>query len=365
MNFPGLDPVWSLGHHAAHATRLLRTWSLAETRTALDRGEKVLVVATTALGDSLLTTPLLETLSQHLGRERVSLLVKAPYADLYRDDPRLHRVFAVRGKYRWENLRAELRADPHRIALLANPTEPDMIPYLWWSGVRGFLRYRSRWTRFSEWIANDTMLRRPGSADYATGHAIENNLAMAEALGLAPTTHRLALPHLQAGTSPRLPRVLIHPGASRANKRWPVERWAHLADAIIAKFNVEILLTGDASEKPLAEAVQAALPSPARTRVAAGEFSLHQLAQAQADSLAFLSGDTGPYHLALAVGCPTVTLFAPTDRGSSTEACGPHQADPLLHRAIQTARFGDAVETLSFEQMWAEVDSLLRIASAS
>ena len=42
------------------------------------------------------------------------------------------------------------------------------------------------------------MLRRPGAPDYATGHAIENNLAMAKALGMEPTTHRLALPHLRA-----------------------------------------------------------------------------------------------------------------------------------------------------------------------
>jgi ADP-heptose:LPS heptosyltransferase len=140
----------------------------------------VLVVATTALGDSLLTTPLIETLAQHLGPSRVSFLVRAPYAELFRGDPRLHRVFTVRGKYRWENLRAELRTDPHRIALLANLTEPDLIPYLGWCGVRGFLRYRSRWTRYPRWIANDAMLRRPAEADYATGHAIENNLAMAE-----------------------------------------------------------------------------------------------------------------------------------------------------------------------------------------
>src|SRR5471030_2189524 len=123
MNFPGLDLAWTYGHHAGHALRLMRTWSLAETRAGVDRGEKILVVATTALGDSLLTTPLIETLSQRLGRERVSLLVKAPYAELYEQDPRLHRVFTVRGKYRWAGLQEKLAEDPHRIALIANLTE--------------------------------------------------------------------------------------------------------------------------------------------------------------------------------------------------------------------------------------------------
>ena len=63
--------------------------------------------------------------------------------------------------------------------MLANMTEPDLIPFLWRCGVRGFLRYRTRWTRYPRWIANALMLRRPRAPDYATGHAIENNLAMA------------------------------------------------------------------------------------------------------------------------------------------------------------------------------------------
>jgi ADP-heptose:LPS heptosyltransferase len=363
MNFPGLDPAWSLFHHATHAVGVTPTWSLEETREAVGRGEKVLVVATTALGDSLLTTPLVETLAQQLGPGRVSLLVRAPYVELYRNDPRLHRVFAVRGKYRWENLRKELKGDPHRIALLANMTEPDLVPGLWWSGVRGFLRYRSRWTRYPRWMANGEMLRRPGSADYATGHAIENNLAMAEALGLAAATHRLSLPHLRAKVGGRGPYVLIHPGASRENKRWPVEHWARLGDAVSAAFKCTVAFTGDRKELRLAETVAGKMLSSAQ--ILAGKWPrLVGLAHMQSRSLAFLSGDTGPYHLALAVGCPTVTLFAPTDRGSSVEACGPHEADPVLHRAVQTAELGAAIGTIGYERVWVEVEGVLRAVGA-
>jgi ADP-heptose:LPS heptosyltransferase len=362
MNFPGLGPVWSSAHHALHAAGAIRPWSLDESHEALARGEKVLIVASTALGDSLLTTPLVETMSHHLGRDRVSLLVKKPYADLYRDDPRLHRLFTVRGKYRWENLRRELQANPHKIALLSNMTEPDLIPWLGWCGVRGFLRYRTRWTRFPRWMANLAMLRRPGMDDYATGHAIENNLAMAEALGLEPTTNKLSLPHLRNTTGTVTRRVLIHPGASRESKCWPVENWAALADALAGKFHCAVALTGDRSEVTRAEAVAAKMQS--RAEILAGRLSLSALAEAQAQSLAFLSGDTGPYHIALAVGCPTATLFAPTDRGSSIEACGPHQADPVFHRALQTAKLGDAIATIPLEQVVAEASAVVAAALA-
>jgi ADP-heptose:LPS heptosyltransferase len=86
---------------------------------------------------------------------------------------------------------------------------------------------------------------------------------------------------------------------------------------------------------------------------------LTALAEMQAEATAFLSGDTGPYHMALAVGCPTVTLFAPTDRGSSVEACGSHHADPAFHRVVQTEHFGDMASTIPYERVWTEVRALL------
>jgi ADP-heptose:LPS heptosyltransferase len=96
-----------------------------------------------------------------------------------------------------------------------------------------------------------------------------------------------------------------------------------------------------------------------RASLVAGQWPLRRLAEEQARARAFISGDTGPYHLAVAVGCPTLTLFAPTDRGSSLEACGPHQADPTLHRAIQTEKLGDAITTLSLDRVWSEAEALL------
>jgi len=358
VNFPGLDLAWSGAHHFLRGIGVVRPWMLQRTREAIAGDAKVLVVASTALGDSLLTTPLVETLSNRLGRDRVSLLVKAPYADLYCDDPRLHRVFTVRGKYRWAGLAAELREDPHRIALLSNLTEPDLIPLLWHGGVRAFLRYPTRWSRYPRWMANAEMMRPPGDADYATGHAIENNLAMARALGLEPVTHRLALPHFRPKTGAASGIVLVHPGASRPNKRWGADNWAKVADALAKEFDVAVVVTGDASEQPLAAEVIEQMKCSATN--AAGTLSLPALAREQSRATAFVSGDTGPYHLALAVGCPTVTLFAPTDRGSSIEACGPHQEEASLHAAIQTAHLGDSIASISVEQVMKELRPVIQ-----
>ncbi|MEI9998460.1 MAG: glycosyltransferase family 9 protein [Verrucomicrobiota bacterium] len=324
MNFPGLDSAWTLAYRFGHALRVVQTWSLDETRAALGEGEKVLVVATTALGDSLLTTPLVQTLSERLGRDRVSLLVKAPYAELYQDDPRVRHVFTVRGKYRWSSLEEKLDADPHGIALLANMTEPDLVPYLWRCGVRGFLRYRSRWTRFPRLDGQHLHAAPARSRRLRHRSRHRQQPRHGRRARARPTTHRLYLPHLHTAPGKRENLVLIHPGASVEFKRWPVENWARLGDALADRFKCAIAITGDRSEHSLAAHIAATMR--ARPEVLAGKLSLVELARTQGRALAFLSGDTGPYHLAVAVGCPTLTLFAPTDRGSSLEACGPHQA---------------------------------------
>jgi ADP-heptose:LPS heptosyltransferase len=180
---------------------------------------------------------------------------------------------------------------------------------------------------------------------------------MAKALGVEATTRRLSLPHLRGEPGARENRVLIHPGASREIKRWPVENWARLGDALATKFGCQIAITGDRNELSLAVQIAAAMKTPAQ--ILAGKLSLVELAQIEAKSMAFLSGDTGPYHLAVAVGCPTVTLFAPTDRGSSMEACGPHQANAIFHHAIQTAKLRDSIRTIPFEKVLNEASVVL------
>ncbi len=124
--------------------------------------------------------------------------------------------------------------------------------------------------------------------------------------------------------------MLIHPGASREIKRWPVENWARLADALVDRFGCGIAVTGDRSEHSLAALIVAGMKSRDRTQVLAGKISLVELARKQATALAFLSGDTGPYHMAVAVGCPNAHALR-TNRsrlvdGSVRAAPGPRRS---------------------------------------
>ncbi|HSI86147.1 MAG TPA: glycosyltransferase family 9 protein [Candidatus Methylacidiphilales bacterium] len=404
MNVPGLDTAWILGHRALRGVGVVRPWTLPECKSALAEGCPVLVVATTALGDSILCTPLLDTLSTHLGPERTFFWVREPFRTLYNSDPRIGGVFGARGKYRGLGVaRSEMRAamsldgnalkkkgsangaaERGFIALIANCSEPDVIPWLWWCGARGFLRYRSRWSTWGNWFANRAEMRQPHEEGYATGHAIANNLAMAQSLDMEPSTHRLRiqLKNREAETFGVLgtsnvsqasttndrsdsPLILIHPGASRQDKCWPLECWAEVAQELykhaflMGKPLPRFAVTGGKDERDAAETLRRILPGQAESH--AGKLNLPELAALQQKAQLFLSGDTGPYHLAVAVGCRTVTLFAPRDRGSSTEACGLHQADRSRHAEIQTPNYGDPIASIRSDTVRTEA---LRIVGA-
>jgi ADP-heptose:LPS heptosyltransferase len=103
--------------------------------------------------------------------------------------------------------------------------------------------------------------------------------------------------------------VVVHPGAKHGSRRWPAERFAAVARAL-ARGGGQVVITGSAQERELAQRVAAAggLPS---DQVLAGGLSTLGLAGLVAHASLLVSGDTGIAHLATAFGTPSVVLFGP------------------------------------------------------
>ncbi|MGC4792698.1 glycosyltransferase family 9 protein [Micromonospora saelicesensis] len=102
------------------------------------------------------------------------------------------------------------------------------------------------------------------------------------------------------------PRVALHPGATDTRRRWPAERFAEVARAL-HEDGYEVLVTGTPSEQEVVDRVVAAAQVPVRPQV--GTLSLGGLVGCYADCALVVSNDTGPLHLAAAVGGPTVGIF--------------------------------------------------------
>jgi ADP-heptose:LPS heptosyltransferase len=103
------------------------------------------------------------------------------------------------------------------------------------------------------------------------------------------------------------PLVVIHPGATDPRRRWPAEKFAELAAACAADGS-HVAIIGDASEQELAEGVAARAAS-ADVRSVAGALDMRGLVGLLAGADVVVANDSGPRHLAQALGVPTVGIF--------------------------------------------------------
>jgi ADP-heptose:LPS heptosyltransferase len=149
----------------------------------------------------------------------------------------------------------------------------------------------------------------------ADAHEVERSLSLVGTLGyhlppddlgaLAVRGELLPAPH-PAGAPPY---VVVHPGASVPARAWSPDRHAGLVDAL-ATAGRRVVVTGGPGERPLTAHV-AGRPR-ADVLDLGGATDLATLAAVVAEAEVVVSGNTGPAHLAAAVGTPVVSLFAPT-----------------------------------------------------
>ena len=107
------------------------------------------------------------------------------------------------------------------------------------------------------------------------------------------------------------PLIAIHPGSPIPIKRWMPERYAELADWLIARKRAEILFVGVKDEIPIITEIQALMRTASNN--IAGKTTLTQLASILHTCNVFIGNDSGPMHLAAAVGTQTIGLYGPGD----------------------------------------------------
>jgi heptosyltransferase II len=114
------------------------------------------------------------------------------------------------------------------------------------------------------------------------------------------------------GARPGRPLVAVCPGSTNSRaKRWPAERFAAVADLLHERVGAEVVLIGAREELDISEEVASHM----RTRpvVLTGQTDLSQTAAVLKASDLLVTNDTGPAHVAAAVGCPVVVIFGPTN----------------------------------------------------
>ena len=122
------------------------------------------------------------------------------------------------------------------------------------------------------------------------------------------------------GLAAKRPLVAVHPSGGRLVKQWDVARWAAVARRLQEEHRATVLVTGSAADRPLAAALAGGLRD--RPIDLTGKLGVVETMAVIAAVDLFLSPDTGPMHMAAAVGTPSVSVFGPPEclRGVAVDA---------------------------------------------
>ena len=281
---------------------------------------RVLVVRLGSMGDILHALPTLVTLKENFPQWEVDWLVESRWRGLLQGNPYLTRSVefdtlgwraAPFSRDAWGRLRQAVRVMRERrydCALdLQGALKSALASRL--SGAAEVVGFTGAW------------LREPGASFLYTRrvqpdavHVVEANLALAKALGAERVVIGFPLP---AGDEDALPKELpsgevavVNPGAGWAAKRWSLDGYAQVCDALGKTFSLPVVLNCGPGEEALAQQVRGACRSPQPLLYSgdlAGLIALLRRARI------VVGPDTGPLHLAAALGVPTVGLYGPTD----------------------------------------------------
>ena len=286
----------------------------------------ILVIDFGQLGDVVLSLPALRAIRKRFPRARITVAVGKPGAEVvdlsgYADETlvvdrvalrdgfkpfSIFRVFKIVKDVRQK--RFDFVIDLHSLS------ETNLLGFL--SGAPKRL-YSRRPGRSLDYLANFHP-RPPVESDHRKRHLIDRYLDVLipleiEKVERLPTLKTRAADDVaverilrKAKADVGAPLVGLFPGAGHPSRRWPLEQFASLADFLIRNDQVKVLVFVGPEERAFIKDIRQQFPA---SIVILDQLTIPQLAAAQARLAAFVSNDTGPMHIASAVGTPVVLLL--------------------------------------------------------
>lgn len=303
----------------------------------LDPGsiQKILLIRLSAIGDVINTLPAVTAVRAAYPRARLGFLVEDKAREVVEGHPDLDEILVYpRRRWRrglWNPLRL-LRTSAEVIAYVRDlrSREYDVVLdfqgnlkgglHAALSGVPVRIGYsRDHSMELNHWFS--TIRVRPWSQRI---NRVEKFLALLAPLGISASAARYRLPaspesgrfvdeFLRSAGLEEHGFVVMHPGTSVTGreKRWPLDRFAALATRVKADLGLRTVVAWGPGERDMAEEVVRG----SSALLAAETRSLLDLAELLRRSRVFVGADSGPLHLASAVGAPSVALFGPKDPG--------------------------------------------------
>lgn len=309
-------------------------------------GGRILCIRLSGLGDVVHALNALALLRRERPHARIVWLVEDRFVDLLKGHPQIDELIAVprkpwdrmlRNPLRWPPLGSQAGALAMRLRRMSFDVSVDFQSSLKsaWLVLAAGAKVRVGFGRAVNREFNTLAQNRLVDVPAAGIHRIERDLALLAPLGIRPqyvapvlprsAEDRAAVDAALAGRPHGGPLVVIHPGTSEfaAFKRWVPERYAAVADGLIAGRGADVLVTYGPADRDVAAEVVAHMGSKGALAPPIG--SLLQYCELLRRAALFIGSDTGPMHMASALGVPVVALFGPKD---------PVQTGPYCSRSI-------------------------------
>ncbi len=297
---------------------------------------RILAFRNDRLGEFLLTAPAFVSLKMQYPDAQLCVACAAATQSLIETIPAIDRSFV------WEarphGLRAlleliqRLRRERYDLCVIFNPTKEAHLASFF-AGIPRRVGYR----RKAGILLTESL---PDLKYRGDRHEIDANLQLARLAGCAPqnlsddlsitVNEAQAEPFLKAQAAAHESWIALHPWTSDPAKEWPLQHFRQLCDQLAAGHNRKILVIGGPEEAKRKDGFFDGLGAPVLDLV--GKTTLPQLAGILKRCRLLISGDSGPVHLACAVGTPVLALFS-----TALAAKGPLRWGP---RGPQTAVIG-------------------------
>ncbi|MFN8373897.1 MAG: glycosyltransferase family 9 protein [Anaerolineae bacterium] len=291
--------------------------------------ERILVIRPDHMGDVLLTMPAIHALRAARPHAEIHALVGSWSAEVISSYPELDLTltipfpaFSRDPKQNWRSPYELALSTARQLRIVGYSSAVIFRPDHWWGAML------TKLAGIPERIGYDLPDVGPfltTAVPHTHEHVVQQNLRLVEGWtgGITPDKATYYFPiaeddrayidgYLEEwGIRRNQPVIAIHAGSGASIKNWPDEKWADVADTLSEQLEAPIILTGGDHELTTARNIAALMKQ--RACIIAGDTRVGQLAALFKRAKVVLGVDSGPLHLAAAVGTPTVALYGPAD----------------------------------------------------
>lgn len=309
-------------------------------RTTIPR--RILIARLDRLGDVVLSTPVIRHMRKLFPDAYIAFMVRPENKDVVANNPDLNEVILYDKNGNEKSFLGSvffalnvLRKREFDIAIALHPTNRTHLAFFL-AGIPKRIGYDKK-------MGALLTIRVPHSKQEGAIHEAEYNFTLLKEAGFDVAGADIR-PYIVTGKEEKSyadylegmagigkNKIVLHAGASCPSKRWPAERFARAADILAEKYGSDIVIVGGKDAEKFSKDVISSMKKKAYDLT--GRLSIGVLAEILSRARLFVSNDSGPVHVAVAVGTPVIAIFGRKNPGLSPKRWGPlGRKDIVLHK---------------------------------